>query len=256
MTGSPPLDVLLPLDRAGQRLEPRDDEDELLALFGDDPARLVRANMITTLDGGGTGPDAVTGSINGPADLRVFQVLRSLAEVVLVGGGTVRQERYRALDVPKHLAGQRARRGLPEHIELAVVSRSGALPDELLDAGRPPFVVTAPGCPVLDPLRERLGADHVVVSGGPEGVDLAAALDALAALGLGRVLTEGGPSLLGQLVDAGLVDELCLTWSPVLVGGPAPRILEHPAWLSPARRLRPAHLLHADGVLLGRWRAS
>ncbi|RHA41313.1 dihydrofolate reductase family protein [Cellulomonas rhizosphaerae] len=254
MTDSPALDVLLPLDRAGQRLEPRADEAELLALL-ESPARLVRANMIATLDGAGTGPDGVTASINGPADLRVFQALRAHAEVVLVGAGTARDEGYRALDVPDGLADERARRGLPPHIELAIVTASGELPDALLDADRPPYVVTTADSPALDSLRTRVGDDRVLAHGADGGVDLAATLDALAARGLGRVLAEGGPGLLGQLVAQGLVDELFLTWSPLLVGGPAPRILGDGPWLDPARPLVPVHLLHADGVLLGRWRA-
>lgn len=254
MTRSPALDVLLPLDRAGQRLEPRDDEAELVELFGT-PARHVRANMIATLDGGGTGRDGVTASINGPADLRVFRVLRALAEVVLVGAGTARDEGYRALEVPAGLVDERARRGLPPQIELAIVTASGMLPDPLLDAARPPFVVTTADAPAVDALRARVGEDHVLAHGSGGEVDLAAALEALAARGLGRVLAEGGPGLLGQLVAQGLVDELCLTWSPVLVGGPAPRILRSEAWLDPARHLTPVHLLHADGMLLGRWRA-
>jgi riboflavin biosynthesis pyrimidine reductase len=253
---SPALDVLLPLDRAGQRLEPRTDEAELLDLFDDAPARHVRANMVATLDGGGTGPDDVTDSINGSADFRVFQALRALAEVVLIGAGTARQERYRALDVAHGLAAQRARRGLPARIELAVVSLTADLPAELLDAEHPPYVLTTPGCPRLADLRTRIGVERVLVSGGPGGVDLGVALDDLADRGLARVLTEGGPTLLGQLVAANLVDELCLTWSPLLVGGPAPRILEAPAWLEPSRHVTAAHLLHADGVLLGRWRTS
>ncbi|ROS30837.1 dihydrofolate reductase family protein [Cellulomonas sp. PhB150] len=254
MTDSPALDVLLPLDRAGQRLEPRDDEADLLALFGPSPARLVRANMVATLDGAGTGADGVTASINGPADLRVFRALRAQAEVVLVGAGTARDEGYRALDVPVGLARARDRLGLPPRIELAIVTARGDLPDVLLDAERPPFLVTTADAP-LDALRARVGADHVLAHGTDGRVDLAAALESLAALGLGRVLAEGGPGLLAQLVAQGLVDELCLTWSPLLVGGPAPRILGDGPWLDPARPLVPVHLLHADGVLLGRWRA-
>jgi len=253
VTDSPALDVLLPLDRTGQRLEPRADEADLLALL-ESPARLVRANMIATLDGGGTGPDGVTASINGPADLRVFQALRTHAEVVLVGAGTARDEGYRALDVPHGLADERARRGLPPHIELAIVTARGELPDALLDADRPPFVVTTASAP-LDALRARVGEDHVLAHGTAGRVDLAAALEALAARGLGRVLAEGGPRLLGQLVAQGLVDELFLTWSPLLVGGPAPRVLGDGPWLDPARPMVPVHLLHADGMLLGRWRA-
>ncbi len=250
---APALDVLLPPGLAGRRLEPRDDEAELLDLLDDLPARHVRGNMIATLDGGGTGPDGVTGSINGAADFRVFQALRALCDVVLVGAGTVRHEKYGALGLPEPLAAAREARGRARQVELAVVTVTGDLPDALMRE-RPPFVVTTPGAPRAHELRERLGDEHVIVCGGPGGVDLARALDALAERGLARVLTEGGPTLLSQLVAAGLLDELCLTWSPLLVGGPAPRILDTREWLDPPRAATARQLFHADGVLLGRWR--
>jgi len=75
----------------------------------------------------------------------------------------------------------------------------------------------------------------------------------LVAVGLPLILTEGGPHLLGELVAADVLDELCLTWSPQLVGGPVMRVLAGTDWLLPPRQARLAHLLHADGVLLGRW---
>ncbi|WP_029287697.1 dihydrofolate reductase family protein [Cellulomonas sp. HZM] len=252
MTDSPALDVLLPTDRAGARIAPAAGEHELLDLLDAD-GPWVRANMISTLDGGATGPDHVTGSINGPADLRVFEALRTLADVVLVGAGTVRQERYGSLSLPAALAAERRARGRRETVELAVATLTGDVPDRLLASDRPPYVLTTPGCPALDELRARVGDDHVVVTGGPDGVDLPAALDVLAADGLTRVVTEGGPTLLSALVAADLLDELFLTWSPVVVGGPAPRVLDTAQWLRPVRELRPVHLLHADGVLLGRW---
>ena len=253
MPDLPAFDVLLPLDASARRLEPRADEAELLALFADGPA--VRANMVTTLDGAATGANHVSGSINGPADFRVFRVLRALADVVLIGAGTARGERYTALEVPDELREARAALGLPARLELAVVTASGELPAELLDSERPPIVLTTGANPSLDELRARIGADHVVVADGgvPGSVDPRAVVAALADRGLVRVLAEGGPTLLAQLLDADLLDELCLTWSPQLVGGPSGRILGRPSWFSPAR---PLHLLHADGVLLGRWRVA
>jgi riboflavin biosynthesis pyrimidine reductase len=261
---SPAFDVLLPIERAGSRLEPTPDEVELLGLYNDrlpvHPPRgvHVRANMIATLDGAGTGSDHVTGSINGAADWRVFRVLRALADDVLNGAGTARDERYGALEVPHGLEAVRERIGRAERIELAIVSASGAVPPELLDAERPPIVVTTAASPALDSLRDRIGPERVVVASGatPDQVDLGVALRTLGARGLEHVLAEGGPRLLAQLVEADLVDELCLTWSPRLVGGPAPRILNDESWLEPAREARPVHLLHADGVLLGRWQVT
>jgi 5-amino-6-(5-phosphoribosylamino)uracil reductase len=133
------------------------------------------------------------------------------------------------------------------------VTRSGRLPtDQGIFAGeRPALIVTceAAGAATLGALRDLAGTDNVLVA-GEETVDLAEAIDQLAALGLGRVLCEGGPSLLGAIAEAAVLDELCLTWSPLLVGGDGPRVLR-------ARgidvRMQLAHLLHADGTLIGRW---
>jgi riboflavin biosynthesis pyrimidine reductase len=252
----PPLDVLLPLDRAGAVLLPEPGEPALHELYAHPATRpgrttAVRGNMIATLDGSAQGPDGRSRSINGPADWRVFRVMRAVADVVLVGAGTARAEGYTPLTVPADLRAARAARGQAPDLELALVTASGALPEGLRGTSRPPFVLTVDANPRLADLRAELGADRVVVA-GEDGVDLAAALDALAARGLTRVLAEGGPRLLTDLVRADQVDELCLTSSPLVVGGPGLRAVGGPDWLD-ARRTRPTHLLHHDGMLLGRW---
>lgn len=266
MPHAPALDVLLPVRAASShaaappgaaRLEPRADESELVALFADGAPRPgrrvhVRANMVSSLDGAATGPDERSGTINDEADHRVFSALRVLADVVLVGAGTARAERYGALTTPEPLRATRRAHGRDLELELAVVTASGRVPEQLLGADRPPLVVTVASCPTLAALRDRIGSDHVLVAGEQE-VDLGAALERLADLGLASVLTEGGPHLLGDLLAADLVDELCLTWTPLLVGGPAPRTTRTDDWFTPVRRARPHLLLHADGTLLGRW---
>jgi riboflavin biosynthesis pyrimidine reductase len=252
---APTLDVLLPTGR--EPIGPDEDERALCELYahpGPRPGRVacVRANMVTTIDGAATGADHLSGSINNAADHRVFGVLRAVADVVLIGAGTARAEGYRSVVVPEPLRAGRVERGQSRRLELAVVSASGAIPPELLAGGNPPLVLTVSSSPALRALRDRLGNDRVIEA-GDTAVDPAAALAALAARGLVRVLTEGGPHLLADLVAHGAIDELCLTTSPLLVGGPAHRILDTDTWLAHARRLTPAHLLHADGVLLGRW---
>jgi len=260
VSDAPALDVLLPSALAGRQLPPVDDEAELLDLYAEglptDGRTHVRANMVATLDGASTGADRVSGSINGPADYRAFEVLRALADVVLIGAGTARAEGYRDVSVAVPLRPGRRARGLADSIELAVVSAGGDLPEELLTGSRPPLVLTGSGCPRLGRLRDVLPADRLLVVPGTGAgeVDLPAAVAALTGLGLSRVLTEGGPTLLGRLVAAGLVDELCLTWSPLLVGGTAVRTTNVPGWFAPPRPASPVSLLHADGVLLGRWR--
>jgi riboflavin biosynthesis pyrimidine reductase len=251
----PTLDVLLPTGR--EPLGPDPAEASLSALYAhpqphEGRSAWVRANMVSTVDGAATGPDHVSGSINNAADHRVFEVLRAAADVVLIGAGTARTERYRSLSVPVALAAARAARGQPARLELAIVSASGVLPPELLTGDDLPLVLTVSASPALPALRDRLGADRVVEAGDTE-VDLERALAALAARGLVRVLAEGGPHLLAQLVESGAIDELCVTTSPLLVGGPAARILDTAAWLTPPRAATLAHLLHSDGVLLARW---
>ena len=88
---------------------------------------------------------------------------------------------------------------------------------------------------------------------GDEHVDLPAALDELAGRGLARVLCEGGPTLLADLVASGRLDELCLTVAPQLVGGDGPRILAGPEL---DVRFSLGHLLEDDGVLFTRYVAA
>lgn len=252
----PTLDVLLPLERAGERLTPIPGEPVLHAFYAHPAPRpgrrsAVRANMISTLDGSAQGPDERSRSINGPADWRAFRVQRAVADVVLVGAGTARAEGYGPVRVPADLRAERAARGQDERLALALVTRSGELPEKLLDVEHEdrPFVITVADNPRLDELRSQA---RVLVSGEHE-VDLAGALDSLAGFGLTRVLAEGGPRLLGDLLTADLVDELCLSTSPMLTGGPGVRPVHTDDWLSPTLSASPAHLFHSDGMLLGRW---
>jgi 5-amino-6-(5-phosphoribosylamino)uracil reductase len=74
----------------------------------------------------------------------------------------------------------------------------------------------------------------------------------LAARGLLRILVEGGPQLLADTVADDCLDEICLTLSPLLVAGDAPRIaMGAPA--VPVARVRTAHLVECGSALLGRW---
>jgi riboflavin biosynthesis pyrimidine reductase len=214
------------------------------------PAGYVRANMVATLDGSGRDAAGSSRGISGPGDVAVFGVLRALADVVLVGARTARSEDYRPLPARPAFAERRTGAGQRPAAVVAVVTASGDLdPDSPLWApGAASLVVTCEAAP-LARLRAMAGDERVVVAGG-DSVDPVRAVAALADRGLRRVLVEGGPTLLGAVAAAGVLDELCLTWSPVLVAGEGPRI----AHGAPAElRLRVAHLLEAGGLLLGRW---
>jgi riboflavin biosynthesis pyrimidine reductase len=249
----PALDLVVP---TRERLEPDPFEARLLDLYAvpEQAARHVRGNMVATVDGAAWGPDHRTGTINDDADMRVFRVLRALADVVLIGAGTARAEGYTPLNRP---AGPTSSEAAP--LELALVTRSGHLPPELRDTDRPPFVITGSdgASPAADVVpRERL----VVVPRADDDreVDLVAGLDALARRGLTRILTEGGPTLLAALLAADLVDELCVTTTPELVGpGPARIVSGSGPVGASSGELRGARLGHLlagpTGTLLARW---
>jgi len=251
----PTLTVLAPSELAGTVCPP-DETEPLLGALYEHPVRpggaYLRAGMVSSLDGAAVGPDGSSRSINNPADLRVFRVLRAAADAVLVGACTARAETYRSIRVAPALRAARAARGQAEAPVVVVVTRSGTIPDTLLDTEHETLAMVPRGSAAETLLTARWGAGRVIAVGDSD-LDLAAGLDALADRGLPRVLSEGGPKLLGQLFAAGLVDEWCLTWSPLVIGGGAPRTVVAPSFLDPAVPARLAHLLHADGVLLGRW---
>jgi riboflavin biosynthesis pyrimidine reductase len=209
----------------------------------------VMSNMIASIDGA-SALDGLSAGLGGPGDKAVFSALRSVADIVLVAAGTVRAERYRA---PRTTPAQQARRrarGQPSHPRIAVVT--GRLD---LDLGSALFAPDSPSRPIVitgsRPSPEQLAraseVAEVIVAGG-EQVDLGAALHRLRSLGAEVVLCEGGPTLIGQLVDQDLIDESCLTVSPMLVGGDASRI----ASAGRAATVRPMHLARVlvDGDLL------
>jgi len=239
-----------------QRLEALEDED--LADWYDYPHELdrayVRANFVTSLDGAVTGEDGLSGSIGNEADRRVFALLRALSDVVLVGAGTARAEGYHPVRVGTAWRGLRERLGLAPAPVLAVVTATLDLPSTVLDPqeGSGPLLVLT--CGGADParvaeVRDQLGHE-AVVQVGRDRIDVAEAVEQLAARGLRRVLLEGGPRLMSDVVACGLLDELCLTLSPVIVGGHAPRVVSGQAV---DQGMRLAHVLESRGVLLTRW---
>ena len=248
----PPLHVLWPDDQRGE-LPPDAGEDALLALTAP-PAAAGRAwtvaNMIATVDGAATGPDGRTGSINGPADLRVFRCLRTHADVVLVGATTVRSVGYADLALPEPLRERRRADGRTADPAAAVVTRTGDLPDAFLAMDPAPWVLAPASCPRLPELRRRLPAGRVLVT-GTSAVDLGAGLAALRSAGVGTVLSEGGPRLLGELLSGGHLDELWLTTAPLVGGGPAPRVVDATPWIG--TRAAPALVLLGDAMVLTRW---
>ncbi|KJX75179.1 pyrimidine reductase family protein [Mycobacterium lepromatosis] len=230
------------------------DEDELPQLYGYPSERdgvWVRANFITSMDGSATA-DGRTGAMAGPGDRFVFNMLRELADVVVVGAGTVRIESYSGVHLPVTKRQQRQARGQSEVPQLAIVTKSGRLDRNMAVFTQnevAPLVLTCTKTArALGPQFADL-ANVVSCSGDdPSKVDETAILAALKARGLCRVLTEGGPMLLGSFIQRGMLDELCLTIAPLIVGGRAQRIATCPDQL--LARMRCAHVLTDDAGYL------
>ncbi|MBK3521714.1 MULTISPECIES: pyrimidine reductase family protein [Streptomyces] len=219
------------------------------------PRPWLRANMVSSLDGAAQ-HEGHSKPISSAADMRIFGTLRALADVVLVGAETVRQEGYRPARVRAEFAGARAAAGQAPVPAIAIVSASLDL-DFTLPLFTSPLVPTliltgAAAAPDRVAAAEKAGA-RVLVAGEGMGVEPARAVEALAGLGHTRLLTEGGPRLLGQLIAAEVLDELCLTVSPTLTAGGAQRISGGPSVAVP-HRFELVSLLEEDGFLFGRYR--
>lgn len=189
---------------------------DLLGMYQPPVGRHVRAGMVASADGGAAF-HGTSGALSTSADKVVFQVLRAHADVVLVGAGTARAEGYGLIELPEPYQQWRVADGRSPNPALAVLTRSGD--------------VDIDGAIVL----QSSAAD---------------ALSTLFARGLEHVLCEGGPSLLGTLVKDGLLDELCCTTVPSLLGTSTGIVT---AELDAPVALTLGHFVEIDGSLLLRW---
>jgi riboflavin biosynthesis pyrimidine reductase len=187
----------------------------------------ILLNMIASVDGA-TAVEGRAGGLGGPADTKVLSLLRNVADVVLVGAGTIRAEGYAPHRPSTSTRARRAARGQRPVTTFAVLS--GSLD---LDTTGPLFTEAEPEsrtivfCPdTADPERRgRVEEVADVVITGDTTVDIRLAIGELWRRGARIVLCEGGPTLNGVLLDENLIDELCLTISPRLAGGPALRVV-------------------------------
>ncbi|WP_026243113.1 MULTISPECIES: pyrimidine reductase family protein [Streptomyces] len=217
----------------------------------------LRANMVSTLDGAAQ-HDGRSQPISCESDMRIFGTLRGLADVVIAGAETVRQEGYRPARARDAFAARRAAAGQTPAPAVAVVSGSLDLDFSLplfVSPLVPTLVLTGAGAPPDRIATARKAGAEVVIAGEGSRVDPARAVAELAGRGHRRLLTEGGPRLLGQFVAEDVLDELCLTVAPLLTAGGAQRIAGGPAVEVPKRFALDA-LLEEDGFLFSRYRRS
>jgi riboflavin biosynthesis pyrimidine reductase len=187
--------------------------------------------MVSSLDGS-IAVDGASGGLGNPNDLEILLTMRALADVVIVGSGTVSGEGY----------------GTPASgTRVGVVTNSGSI-DPTIDLFRSGagFVITNE--------RATVEGDVEILRVGDDQVDLVAAVARITEIvpDARHVQAEGGATLNGALLDADLVDELQLTVSPMLVGGDGPRVTSGATEMT--RGFELAHILtDADGYLFTRY---
>lgn len=206
--------------------------------------RHVRVNFVSSADGAVT-LSGHSGGLGGQTDRTLLHVLRAMADVVVVGAGTVRAEGYGGLGMSEQDLAWRRGHGLSDVPALAVVSnRLDLEPDSPVfqRADGRTIVLTNDSAPSERAAALSEVAD--VVACGADRVRNEALLAALEERGLRQVLSEGGPHLFGSLLADDLVDEVCLTLSPRFVAGGASRVAVSPGQLD--RGFRPALVLTDD----------
>lgn len=197
--------------------------------------------------------DGRAGGLSNPPDRKVLQLGSDLADVLLVGATTALIEKFRGVHSDEHVVQRRRGHGLSPIPPTAVVTTGQTLPPDapvITDAQVPTIVITCAAAPEESRKAWTAAGAELVIT-GEETVDLAAAVHALAERGLRRIDCEGGPHLFGSLLAAGLVDELRLTVSPVLVSGAAARIATGAP--IPPVDLKLVSVLAEGGVLLLRY---
>jgi riboflavin biosynthesis pyrimidine reductase len=202
--------------------------------------RWLRINLIASVNGAAAGDDGTSNSLTNRVDRRILGTIRRLADVVLVGAGSVRAEGY----------------VLPRTAPLAIITGKGDLSGHRIPADVPAgrLMVLCPSRAVAM-VTSTLGsatATIIALDDSPEPglLDVAEAIAALRERGFESIVCEGGPLLAAQLINHDLVDEVCLTTSPQLSPAPLPVL----SGLSSTRSLQLTQLFSDESsYLFARW---
>lgn len=234
------------------------DAEALEELYRPPRSEWLRANFVVSLDGA-VEIDGRSGALGGADDKVVFATLRALADVVLVGAGTACAEHYGPARVDAAAMERRAARGQLPRPRVAVLTNRAAIDpaarlfcdgaDDVIAVR--PLVLTCKAAPAK--ARARLAERAEVVVCGDDAVDLQVAMGELRARGLGGVLCEGGPTVVTQLLQGGLLDELCLTHAPIIAGPDHTRLVVGGPWTASVTTAL-VQLVAGEGLLFGRYR--
>ncbi|MFI8978460.1 pyrimidine reductase family protein [Nocardia asteroides] len=227
-------------------------DDELIGLYQVPDGPWVRANFVASVDGGIALGETSSG-LTTPLDQRILKLLRLLSDVVLVGASTIRAEDYIGIRFSDEGVARRRSWGMSPVPPIAVVSgRADIDPGSrlLTDTLVPPIILTTTSAPAAAKKRLADAGAHVLEL-GDSSIDSLAIIDTLAGIGLHRVICEGGPTLAGQLAADHVLDELCLTTVPTILGGPAGRVTHGRLAQLPVQC---RHLIFdRDGAQFARW---
>ncbi len=228
------LNQLIPA--TGSQFDLESDLDRLAELYRPPSTPWLRLNFVASIDGIAADSNGVSEGLSSRTDRRILGLIRRNSDVVLVGAGSVRAEGY----------------FLPRSTDLAVVTSTGDLGGHKFPKSIPPEKLTV-FCPksARSRLSESLGeVPHTVIElPGPQ-INLGEVIGVLNNRGKKSIVCEGGPTLAAGLIDAGLVQELCLTINPSLIGA-GPGFL---SGLIENRALELSQLLlDEESLLYGRW---
>jgi riboflavin-specific deaminase-like protein len=212
-------------------------------------------NMVSTVDGMVT-VGARAAGLGSRTDRRMMRVLRSNADAILYGAGSLRAEPVNPR-VDQDLAVARVARGEPAQPLAVTVSASLNLPsDHGFFVNGPERTIVLTTAATRQAPGQRLQDLAILLPFGDDRVDLAAALYELRQhWGVQRLLCEGGPSLNQQLLELDLIDEIFWTVAPKLAGGNGPTMLAGDAPATEIRaRLDLISLFEHDSELFARYR--
>jgi riboflavin-specific deaminase-like protein len=223
---------------------------ELDPYYGDPPYG-VRANMVQSIDGAGAFHGR-TKAITDPADQELLKHLRGHCDAIMVGAATVQAEKYGPVRLSEDTQAQRTAAGFAALPPLVVVTARATLPVDLriFDPAGPRTIIVTLESAATEAERLRDVADVIFV--GEQEIEPQQIVSALHDRGLHRILCEGGPFLLSQLIEHDLVDDMCLTVSPYLAGS-QPTTAQPASAREQPTHLRLRHALTRNGLLYLRY---
>jgi riboflavin biosynthesis pyrimidine reductase len=219
---------------------------------GDRP--YVVANFVSSLDGRGS-VTGLSGGLSDAGDRAVFWALRGAVDAILVGTGTLEAESYGRMIKDPAVRARRRKKGLRPEPLTCILTRGGRLPLDIPLFSEPEAHVI-----VFSGDEVELGGSSArvdVVRLPPAELDFAHALARLRSEHEVRaLLCEGGPSVLSALLREGVIDELCLTLAPKLVGGGTGTAITAGPELPELAQARLAGVIERQGTLFLRYQRT